>query len=315
MITSHAVEATRTRVTLPFDAKIQIIQRLEAGEGIKHILEDYGVSAISKLIKNKTRILEMVANAEDCAVLAKKNLPRVTTSPDTKCDSTQPPAKRKHVTTTLRQKHQILERLESGEAQADIGAAYNISLQQLNKIETNKTVVMTRCAEGQDAADLERKDLAFTFMAKSRDNTDIKKRVVISLADKAAILKCLEIGDVQKAIAEDFGVSAQQMSRIKKAKHLILIACANAEDATELERKTIPTVDASALRDLSPPKMRKRGKLSDEDKAAVFKMVTDQVPYKDIADEFGKCQPDRAHQEEVFKLRWRMTGSASMINF
>ncbi|KAG6622448.1 jerky protein [Phytophthora cinnamomi] len=229
MITSHAVEAIRTRVTLPFDAKIQIIQRLEAGEGVKHILEAYGVSAISKLIKNKTRILEVVANAEDCAVLAKKNLPRVTTSPDTKCDSTQPPAKRKHVTTTLRQKLQILERLESGEAPADIAAAYNISLQQLNKIETNKTVVMTRCAEGQDAAYLERKDLAFTFMAKFRDNTDIKKCVMISLADKAAILKRLENGDVQNAISEDFGVNAQQV------------------------------------------------RLFDEDKAAVFKMMTNQV--------------------------------------
>ncbi|KAG6574546.1 DNA binding protein [Phytophthora cinnamomi] len=217
MATSHDVEPTRTRVTLPFDAKFKIIQRLEVGDGVKHILDDYGVSTTSKLVKNKTRILEVVANAEDCAVVAKKNLPRITTSPDTSCDSTQPPAEHKHVTTTLRQKLQTLERLESGEAPTDIAAAYNIGLQPLNKIETNKTAVMTRCAEAQDAADLKRKDLTSTFMAKSRDNTDIKKCVMISLTDKAAILKRLENGDVQNAISEDFGVNAQQ-PRLKAQK-------------------------------------------------------------------------------------------------
>ncbi|KAI9915132.1 hypothetical protein PsorP6_007723 [Peronosclerospora sorghi] len=69
-----------------------------------------------------------------------------------------------------------------------------------------------------------------------------RKRVVLSIHDKQQVLQRLEGGEQPIAIAQEFGISRQQVSDIKKNKERILAYCTDAKCISTLKRKTLNPV-------------------------------------------------------------------------
>ncbi|KAI9906134.1 hypothetical protein PsorP6_014271 [Peronosclerospora sorghi] len=69
-----------------------------------------------------------------------------------------------------------------------------------------------------------------------------RKRVVLSIHDKQQVLQRLEGGEQPIAIAQEFGISRQQVSDIKKNKERILAYCTDAKCISILKRKTLKPV-------------------------------------------------------------------------
>ncbi|EGZ24270.1 hypothetical protein PHYSODRAFT_296411 [Phytophthora sojae] len=129
---SHAQETKRSRVTLPFVIKMEVIERLDAGHRVCDIMEEYGVTVltVANLLKNKARIQDYVSAAADATALMKKSFPRIGAASDVGDAgvSEKAPSKRKHVTTTLRQKFQILKRLDDSEKPEEVANCFDISM-------------------------------------------------------------------------------------------------------------------------------------------------------------------------------------------
>uniref|UniRef100_A0AAV1VPL5 HTH CENPB-type domain-containing protein n=1 Tax=Peronospora matthiolae TaxID=2874970 RepID=A0AAV1VPL5_9STRA len=66
-----------------------------------------------------------------------------------------------------------------------------------------------------------------------------RKRVVLSIHDKQQVLQRLDNGAQPLALAQDFGISRQQVSDIKKNRARILSFCGQVKCLSKLKRKTL----------------------------------------------------------------------------